>query len=194
MTIYLQHEDPEILIPQHISRKAFYSATGFLINAIISFIFDYKISAPLLFTLFVTTLLHWNKVKHKGIIKTIDIFFAVITSIYLLLVDSYRFCPEYQVYWFYGHYITVSAFVINECIFYLRTTPITIYIPFILRTSVFVPCSNVLTFYTKPNTYERELVYYINAYTHMFFCHIQPTVLFTIFSILSHYKCNKVCE
>ena len=41
--IYLQHTDPVICVPQHISRYGLYSAQLILLNAICNYIYGYKI-------------------------------------------------------------------------------------------------------------------------------------------------------
>ena len=71
---YIQHNDPIILIPQHISRQAFYSIQMILFCSGLAFYLQYYITCPLLFIIYITSLLHWNKIlRHGGLVKYLDI-------------------------------------------------------------------------------------------------------------------------
>ena len=61
-TVFLQHNDPYILIPQHISRQAFYSiqVLGFCIGA--AYYTKYYITCLIISILYTTSMLHWNKI------------------------------------------------------------------------------------------------------------------------------------
>jgi hypothetical protein len=183
--MYLQHTDTDILVPQHISKKALYSAQCLIILSGIAFIYEYYKLFVLLFLLYISSILHWSKVLYKGLVKTIDIILAFSTIITITFYDINRFCPVYQKVWYYTVTIISTAFITNEVLFYYQ----------VLRYSNKIinrPCKNYWYFsleYTNPNTYQRELSYYRNTYTHMVFVHILPPVVSGYCGIKSYYTC-----
>jgi hypothetical protein len=190
--VYKQHDDPHILIPQHISRRALISATFLLNNSILAYALNYQVICVLLGSVYVTTLLHWNAVKHTGTIKTVDTVLANITILHLTFVDSYRFCPKHQQYWMYVFYTILCGFITNEVLLYMQVTRYSNRVKYIKNQYETWPLT--ILNYTNPNTYNRELAYYRSTYTHMFFVHILPSIMSAIFAIISHYKCNWKCE
>lgn len=190
-SIYKQHCDADILIPQHISRRALISATFFLYNSVLAYVLDYRVMCILLGTVYVSTILHWNAVKYRGTIKTVVSSLAVITIARLTFVDSYRFCPIYQQYWMYVFSTIIGGFIVNEFLLYMQVTRYSNKITNIENQYGVWPLT--LFNYTNPNTYARELAYYRSSHTHMFFIHILPSITSSIFGILSHYQCNWKC-
>ena len=181
--------DDSILIPQYISRRAFYSATGFILpNCIVAYTFDYTFMFVVFTMLYISTMLHWNKVKRDGPIRIADMILAH-TSLYrFTFIDRFRLCPVYQTYWLYTFYIMIFAFVINEYILYMQvkrgeqqqnSALYKVYSSWPLR---------VLN-YTHPHTKERENAYYRSTHVHMFFLHALPMATSGSFAILSYYQC-----
>jgi len=189
---YKQHCDPDILIPQHISRRACISATFFLYVALLAHVLKYPVMCILLGFVYVLTLLHWNAVKHTGKIKTIDTTMANITVLYITFIDRYRWCPDYQRYWMHVFYIIICGFLTNEYLLHMQVTRFSNKIVYIENKYTRWPL-NLLN-YTNPNTAERERAYYRSTYTHMFFIHVLPTTMSATFAILSHYQCNWTCD
>jgi hypothetical protein len=192
LTIYKQHCDPHILIPQHISRRACISATFFLYVYILTYTLNYETLWILLGSLYVSSILHWNAVKYSGAIKTIDTVLANSTILHVTFVDSYRWCPDYQQYWMYVFYIIICGFLTNEYLLYMQVTRFSNKIVYIENKYTGWPLS--LLNYTNPNTLERERAYIRNTYTHMFFVHVLPTVISFLFGTLSYHQCNWTCD
>jgi len=190
-TVYKQHDDHHILIPQHISRRAFISATFLLNNSILAYVLNYPVLSILSGLLYITTLLHWNAVKHWGIIRIIDAILANTTILYLTFISSAQFCPIYQQYMFYVAGFVGSSFAINK---YMLHMQVTYYSNRIIYIGEYETWPLTLLNYTNPNTYTRELAYIRNVYIHMFCVHIFPSIMSSIFVILSHYQCNWKCE
>ena len=88
--------DDTIIIPQHISRHAFCSASFILFDSLLAFVLEYHVTGILLFFLYVSTMLHWNCVRRMSIIKIVDIILAISVLSYVTFVDIYRFTPYYQ--------------------------------------------------------------------------------------------------
>ena len=140
-----------ILIPQHISRQALYSAQSFaLLSYLAYFLRLYKLCF-LTLCLYFSTLLHWNKVMKIGIIKIVDIALTVTNVISVTFYDNGMFDDTNRLIWRRAMLVTTIAFVTNEIIFHISLQK------------------------TLPNTRERELAYYRSTYTHMLFLHLfQP--------------------
>ena len=149
-------ENNDIIIPFYISKYGLITGQLFLINAIVCFVNNYILLSSLLSILYITTILHWNKIKKNGIIRTIDITFAIITIIRITLYDSYYFIPNYKVIW--NLYVIISSiiFCINEYIF------------------------------IKNKHYNNEYIYYRNVFIHLLFLHIIPNTLCIICIISTH--------
>jgi hypothetical protein len=183
--MYLQHADKDILVPQHISKHALYSAQCLIILSFNAYKYEYYKLCVLLSTLYISSIFHWAKVRYKGLVKTIDIILAFSTMITITFYDINRFCPVYQNVWYYTVSIISTAFITNEVLFYYQ----------VLRYKnkiINKPCKYYWYFsleYTNPNTYQRELAYYRSTYTHMIFVHILPPVVSGYCGIKSYYIC-----
>lgn len=110
----------ELLIPQDISRKGLYSAQVVLANSVLAFFYKYYVSSALIFMLYITTLIHWNKIYKKSLVKTLDIILAVSSIISVTFRDSRRFTPKYATLWYTTITISIIAFILNECLLYYR--------------------------------------------------------------------------
>jgi hypothetical protein len=110
--------DNSIKIPFYISRWGLISGQLFAINSTICFMRNYKILSYFLASLYITTILHWKKLKRNGIIRILDIIFAIITIIRITFFDSNSFITNYKTIW--NIYIASSCciFVMNEMFLY----------------------------------------------------------------------------
>lgn len=187
----IEDEDEDLVVPQYISRNAFYSATGFILpNCIVAYILDYQFEFVIFAMLYTSTMIHWNRVKRNGPIRTIDMILAHTSLHRFTFIDRFRLCPIYQTYWLYIVYTLIIAYILNEYIFYMKVTRGGPYskkssCKYKVYTQWPLQCLN----YTQPNTKERETAYYISTYVHMFFFHVLPMVTSGSFAILSHYQC-----
>ena len=165
--IYLQHTDPIICVPQHISKYGLYSANFFLLNAICNYLYNYNWLTFVAFSLYITTLLHWYKIKHNGLIKSIDVTTAIITLNSVSFYDSTFFCSHHRQLWFFSTFLCIVTYLINKYIefyqmqhkgsnYFLNDEP---YRYFSLK-------------YTYPNTIHRELAYKYSVYVHIIFIHV----------------------
>jgi hypothetical protein len=165
---FLQHNDPLVRIPQHISQKAFYTSPFFLMSSYYVYVrMGHVLLALLLFCLFFTTVGHWNKVYYSSMIKIADMFFALSVIIVATFHDSYYLESYYRNTWIYSITTSICAFTINEYVLYIRITP-NLKSKIINRTW-FIE-------YIEPHTIEREQAYYLSTYVHMFFLHILPNI------------------
>jgi len=183
--MFKQHTDNIVLIPQHISRIAFISVQFILFVCYLAYIYEYNRLFVLLFGLYVSSILHWNKVQYEGIVKTIDILLANGVILHVTIFDCYRYSKSHRFLWYNTVFITVSAFIINEYLFYHQV---------LKNKNKNVQFTNkywyFLLDYTNPNTMNRELAYYRSTITHMIFIHILPTTV-CAYSAISAYNRNK---
>ena len=87
------------MIPQYISRKALYTGQFILGTGIYCVYDNYMSLSLLLFFLYATTMLNWNKVKRDGLVRKLDIcaVFSVLGK--TSFIDSIRW-NKYRQVWF----------------------------------------------------------------------------------------------
>jgi hypothetical protein len=149
-------QEETLLIPQHISKYGLISGQLFLINSFVCKYHNYNTLSALLFVLYITTLLHWHKIKHKGLIRSLDIFFAIITISRITFYDSYHFILDHKLIWDLYTFSSIFIFLINEYFFYINI-------------------NNTIN--------DAQRIYYINVIIHIISLHILPNLL-CIFFIL----------
>jgi len=158
--------DSTIIVPQHISRHAFCSAQFILFDSLLAFVLEYHILSCNLFLLYVSTMLHWNCVRRMTVIKIVDIILTVSSVSRMTFIDIVRFTPYYQTVWNVHVFIAIVMFVVNETLFYYQVT----------NSENRDKTNNHFHYfslkYTMPNSPAREMAYYRNVYTHMFFLHV----------------------
>lgn len=165
--IYLQHTDPVICVPQHISRYGIYSSHLFLLNAICSNVYNYNSLYILGIILYITSLLHWYKIKHDGPIKYIDVITCIISMTSITFYDSTFFCPRHRLIWFFSTFVSIVAYLFNKYIeFYQQRFKSDTYF---LNNE---PYHYLSLKYTRPNTLHRELSYKYSVYIHIIFLHV----------------------
>jgi len=160
--------DSTIIIPQHISRHAFISAQFILFDSLFAFSLEYHILGCILFSLYFSTILHWNCVRKMSIVKMVDIVLAISAMSRVTFVDVYRFTPYYQTVWNVSTISSLVMFIVNDILFYYQVS-----------NTVKICEKNTHFHYfslehTKTNSKSREMAYYRNVYTHMFFLHVLP--------------------
>jgi hypothetical protein len=102
-------------------------------------------------------------------IRRIDIAMAITTLVTITIRDSKRFEEGYRIIWYKTLGTSIFAFMLNEAILISKLTPTSSY-------------------YTKPNTWEREKAYYTSVSVHIFFLHILPVVITATGSYMSSLK------
>lgn len=107
--IYLQHTDKNICIPQHISRYGIYTGQIFLFTSILSYLYNYNSLSFIGAILYITTLLHWYKLKDNGLIKYIDIVTVTFTVSSVSFYDSTFFCPVDKKICFFSSFLSIVA-------------------------------------------------------------------------------------
>jgi hypothetical protein len=166
--------DDTVIIPQHISRHAFCSAQFFLFDSFLAFVLEYRALGCILFSLYISTMLHWNCVRRMSVIKIVDIVLAATAISRVTFFDSARFSCYYQNVWNVSVATSLIMFMVNEILFYFQVhgneNP--------RRPLHEDTCRRFHYFsleFTVPNSCTRESAYYRSVYTHMLFLHVLPT-------------------
>ena len=84
-----------------------------IITAGVAYFLEYYITFFLFFVIYITSLIHWNEVRYKSIVKNVDIALIIISTLNLTLNESIKF-KEYRVVWFYFLPIFICSFIMNE--------------------------------------------------------------------------------
>lgn len=164
---YLQHTDPLICVPQHISRYGIYSGHLFLLSAIGNYAYNHKSLALISTSLYITTMLHWYKIKNTGLIKTIDIATSIIAISSITFYDSSFFCYEHRIIWCFSAFVSIVVYLINTHIYFYQQQYNSSYC-FIENE----PYRYFSLKYTRPNTLHRELAYKYSVFIHIIFLHV----------------------
>lgn len=100
-----------VLVPQKYSFIGIFSSLFMLRASIYFFFYQEKIISIISFISYIFTILHWYKIKKHGIIRNLDIFFALSYSLYGLYRASHYDC---QVMFYRNAFINISMFFVNE--------------------------------------------------------------------------------
>jgi len=139
------------LIPTYISHIAInYSIPNIYFASIITFYKQHIILSYILYFLYLTSNLFWNCIYSNGFARNIDIFAVITTLLYGTFITCNYIQPYYRTVWYNSVKISVSAYVINQTIFYIGR--------------------NILQ---DKNAIE-YLMYYV-VFIHMIFLHYLPT-------------------
>ena len=152
--------DDEILIPKRYSIIGVFSSLFILKTSIFLFFYDETITAYISLLSYIFTNLHWYNLKKKGIIRNIDILFAVSYCFYGLYRTNYLDCNNNHFY--INTFFNISAFLFNE---YLNYN--TMY-------------SN--EFYNNYSYHTQQLIYIRSVIIHTFFLHIlqSQNIIYTL--------------
>ena len=135
--------------PQYISRIAFYTIPLLFITSIFAYIYNYKVLSILLFFIFITSIIHWKKLKQNSIIRFLDIFLVIV-----LIISSFYYIKENKrIFWIQIIIIIFFIYAINQILYYYQLI------------------DNKSSLYLL-DIIQRENVHYRTVYTHLFFNHI----------------------
>ena len=71
------------------------------------------------FLIYITSIIHWNEVRYKSIIKYLDISLIIIAVLNLTLNESIKF-KEYRIIWLLFLPLFIGSFIMNETLFYYQ--------------------------------------------------------------------------
>ena len=105
----------KVLVPQKYSKIGLFTSLFIIRFAIRLYLYNEKIMSIIALFSYIFTNLHWYKIKNKGIIRDIDIFFASSSAIYGVYRASFYDC---RFIFFLYTFINFSFFVLNEIMNY----------------------------------------------------------------------------
>jgi len=188
---YDYDSDSDGCLPYRYSRYGVYSSHLFLIDAFVNYTYGFKILTGFGLSLYITSVLHWRKIKHSGICKWLDILTCVSTVNYTTFVDSHYFITEHRNWWLIAKIFAISAYSINKYIEYYQQIcddPSE-------KDNCFKESEKYRYFslkYTKPGTEQRESAYFYSTLVHICGLHV-PLVLTCINGVMhSHLKYNSL--
>lgn len=112
-------DDDRITIPQSISSYGLLSGQMLLLCTFIGFFCKHYLLCVFGIIIYVTTMLHWSKLRNDYILY-LDIFFVVITLLIITFYYAfYFFKKKYRNIWFIALFLTTIIFSLNEY-FYLN--------------------------------------------------------------------------
>ena len=167
MAKYIEHDHEVVLIPRHISRIGVYTCHIILFSSIISCMYKYYILSILESCLYLTSILHWRKIKHGGIERKLDVFCVILTLSHATYI-SLQMPLFYTSIWCINLTCSSIIYVKNEYLFFYQV--LQFYNKKIQNYNKSFDYFSVE--YTNPHTYEREMAYYRNVITHVVFLHI----------------------
>ncbi len=104
-----------MIIPQHYSRRAFFSIPFLLMTFFSARMKRYDRITNVLPFLLLTSILHWNKINEKGVVRKLDIIMVLIT---IFSIESYskRFRSVDKWLWRFSLCCSSIAYIINKTI------------------------------------------------------------------------------
>lgn len=101
----------EILIPQKYTKIGLVTSLFILRSSIYFYIYNEKIVSLIVLLCYIFTNLHWYKIKRNGIIRNLDILFAVVYCFFGCYRGYFYDCRNK---FFFNTYCNIFAFIINE--------------------------------------------------------------------------------
>lgn len=195
VSMFEQHDDPDVIIPDKIAQPLVYSAQLLLINAIVAIaLLQYGLFA-VIFILYLTSVWHWREPRFSSIARRAD-YLAVVTAVsYGSYVAAMITDPIGPIVWFGGMIIIFFIFVSNETLYYLQVRRFPDGSPSVPTMTPHGrhrdpergdypdidrhPCATLCCHPkgTEPNTAEREWVYQRTVFVHMVCVHIFANAL-----------------
>ena len=170
MVVYLQHDDPVVSIPNHISKYGMISGHIYLVNSVVALLYNYNSLSTFSACLYITTLLFWNNIMHSGFIKKVDMAVVQIYALSITFYHSLWFSAWCREVWISIGCLSYLIYLMNTSVFYCQTTP-TQEIINDDKSNVPTKYSYFSTKYIPPNTYNRELTYYYTSFVHIMAMH-----------------------
>lgn len=183
---FVQHDDPDVIIPYHISIYLLYSSHLLLVTSIVAVSYGRYSLFAVLFAVYITSVMHWRKPRFSTIARKLD-FIAVFAAIAYGSYYSIDRCNQTELIytWFIGLLIIAVMFTTNEVLYYYQVmklpTGATVILSHNINKSYHTNDNKSLfCYYFKPtqaNTIERDNVYKRTVFIHLLCVHIFANAL-----------------
>jgi hypothetical protein len=110
---YKQHDDPDVIIPDDIAGILLISAQLLLLVAVLAACFGRYGLAGVVFAVYLTSLLHWQKPRFSSIARKLD-YLAVLAALAYGSYVATTVAYTYELVWFIGFGVAAVIFLINE--------------------------------------------------------------------------------
>jgi hypothetical protein len=168
--LFNNHQSSAIeTFPSHIYKIGLFTGQIYLAGAMISHVYNYPYMSYVCCAIYGTTMVHWYKMKHSGIAKTVDIITVILGICEVSFYESYKFSGNGRKIWNSTMLICATSYLFNSVICNFQngseeeepesTEP---YNYFSLRA---IPQSDIE---------KREKMYLYSTIIHTFFLHILP--------------------
>ena len=157
--------------PSHIYKIGLCTGQIYLVGAMISHLYNYPYMTCVCCAIYGTTMVHWYKMKHSGIAKTVDMITVILGICEVSFYESYKFFGNGREIWNSTMLICATTYLFNSVILHFQNgsdveesieTSTEPYNYFSLRA---IPQSDVQ---------KREKMYLYSTLVHTFFLHILP--------------------
>jgi|Dee2metaT_26_FD_contig_111_792_length_756_multi_3_in_0_out_0_1 hypothetical protein len=116
---YAQHDDDDVIIPDHLSKWLVLSAQLLLVSAIFAFVYGFTIMGCLLLAVYITSIWHWRAPRFSSWARLFD-YGAVAAAVVYASYLSTTLGEVYTVTWFAGLGCIASLFATNEYAYYVQ--------------------------------------------------------------------------
>ena len=167
---FSQHDDDDVIIPDHLSKWLVMSAQLLLVSSILAFVYDYTVMGCLLLAVYITSIWHWRAPRFSSWARIFD-YGAVASSVVYASYLAVTLSTVYTVVWFVGLAMIACLFATNEYAYYVQVgrDPLG---------GSEGEGSNLLGLpYTRRNTVEREDVFRRTVIVHLTAVHVAANAL-----------------
>lgn len=118
---FKQHDDVDVIIPDEIARPLLYTSQLLIISCVLAIVKDRFDLGGVIFTVYVTSILHWSKPRFSSIYRYLD-YIAVGTAVSYGTYVSTTLETKYTLVWCAGIAAVGLIFVCNESLYYLQAS------------------------------------------------------------------------
>ena len=116
---YAQHDDDDVIIPDHLSKWLVLSAQLLLVSAILAFVYSFSVMGYLLVAVYITSIWHWRAPRFSSWARLFD-YGAVAAAVVYASYLSTTLREVYTVTWFVGLAFIAFLFATNEYAYYVQ--------------------------------------------------------------------------
>ena len=117
---FLQHDDPDVIIPDRLALPLLVSSHLLLVTSIVSIVYGRYVLSAVVFFVYVTSVLHWREPRFSSWFRILD-YIAVATSVGYGCYVATTLQRPYELAWFIGLSCVVAPiFITNETFYYIQ--------------------------------------------------------------------------
>jgi len=163
--------DNNLYIPKNISRYGMITAHIYLLTSFVCTIKNFNTFKYLSLLLYISTILHWYKLKDNSFRKYFDMIIVTITLSYFTFIETKKLSHKYKILCYITSLTIILIYFINIFIYKKQI---------VNESNDYMELEDYKYFslkYTKPNTKVREKACKINVFVHLLFLHLIPGII-----------------